>query len=316
MHVPFATDDEGRLCSPANAEKGRDYFCPACRESVIFRQGEIRTAHFAHKVSDTCNQETIIHKTAKLLIHNAVREWKLRKSNPPILQRTCQICGTYIRQPLPEKVDSAAVEYRLVDGSIADVALLVGEIAEAAVEIRATHAVDEAKADRLPVLFIEVDGFEIIENPAVWKPIIDNFRPLICRKCKSTYLMFQAKMQRVAKANKIKLPAAYYRYGLCKCWKCKREIIVFAWPKDGLHDESAPRVEPIPRTIRYRFSKTAGDKYWVNTCSHCQSIQGDFFLYSEPDGPFFAVYVDENTPIAFQRDLMRIATHAVQLRLL
>src|SRR5690606_23854946 len=150
------------------------------------------------------------------------------------------------------------VEYRLVDGSIADVALLVGETAEAAVEIRATHAVDEAKADRLPVLFIEVDGFEIIENPAVWKPIIDNFRPLICRKCKSTYLMFQAKMQRVAKANKIKLPAAYYRYGLCKCWKCKREIIVFAWPKDGLHDESAPRVEPIPRTIRYRFSKTAG----------------------------------------------------------
>ena len=146
LRVPFAVDDVERIHSPATAEKGRNYFCPACGALVIFKQGEIRTAHFAHKVSDICNQESITHKTAKLLVQNAVREWKLGNSSSPTLQRACRICGTYISQPLPEKVENAVLEYRLADGSIADVVLLVGETAQAAVEIRVTHAVDEIKA--------------------------------------------------------------------------------------------------------------------------------------------------------------------------
>lgn len=67
LHVPLALDSENRLYSPVSAEKGKHYFCPACQELIIFRAGEIRTPHFAHKVGDTCNQETIIHKTASYL---------------------------------------------------------------------------------------------------------------------------------------------------------------------------------------------------------------------------------------------------------
>jgi hypothetical protein len=318
LRVPFAVDDKTKkwLVSPETAEKGRNYFCPACQEPVIFKQGEMRVAHFAHKTSDTCNQESITQKTAKLLVQKAVHEWKAGKSNSPALQRACQICGISISQPLPDKVDSAVLEHRLADGSVADVALLVGETVQAAVEIRVTHAVDELKANRLPVPFIELDGYEVIENPAVWKPIIDNFKPLTCDKCKATYLKFQAKVKQVAKASNVELPAAYYRYGFCKCWKCKREIIVFAWPKDGMHDDSAPKVKPCPRTVQYRFSKTVGDKYWVNTCPYCQSIQGDFFLYGEPDGPFFAVNLEEDSPMAFDRDMLRIAEYVVQIGLL
>lgn len=316
LRVPFAVDDEERIYSPATAEKDGNYSCPACGEPVIFKQGEIRIAHFAHKVSDICSQETITHKTAKLLVQKAVREWRSGKGNSPTLQRACQICGTSISQLLPGKVDSAVLEFRLADGWIADVALLVGEIAQAAVEIRVTHAVDEIKANRLPVPFIELDGYEVIENPTVWKPITDNFKPLTCDKCKSAYLRFQAKVKQVAEISNLELPTAYYRYGFCKCWKCKREIIVFAWPKDGMHDDAAPKAKPIPRTVQYRFSKTVGDKYWVNTCSYCQSIQGDFFLYSEPDGPFFAVNVEEDSPMAFDRDMMKIAEYAVQIGLL
>lgn len=316
LRVPFAVDDEERLYNPTIAEKGKNYFCPACREPVIFKQGEIRTAHFAHKVSETCNQETITHKTAKLLIQKAVDEWKSGKSKSPTLQRACQICGTFISLPLPEKVDSAILEYRLVDGSIADVALIVDDMAQAAIEIRVTHAVNEIKANRLPVPFIELDGYEVIENPAVWKPITDNFKPLTCDQCKSTYSRFQAKVRQIAKASGLELPNTYYRYGFCKCWKCKREIVVFAWPKDGMHDNSAPKIKPPPGTVQYRYSKTAGDKYWVNTCPYCQSIQGDFFLYSEPDGSFFTVNCEEDSPTAFDRDMLKIAAYAVQIELL
>lgn len=315
LRIPFAIDNEDRLYSPATAERGKDYLCPGCREFVIFKQGDVRVAHFAHKVSDICNQETITHKTAKMLIHRVVQEWKSGKSSQPTLQRKCQICDASINQALPEKVDSAVLEYRLRDGFIVDVALMVEEIAQAAVEIRVTHAVDKIKTRRLSIPFIELSGYEIIENPFVWKPIIDNFKPLNCEKCRSIYSKFQDKAQKIAKANKIELPTAYYRHGFCECWKCKREIIVFAWPKDGMHDRSDPKIKPPPKTVRFSYSNTVGDKYWVNTCPYCNRIQGDFYLYSEPDGPFFGINLEDDSPTAaaFTRDMMKIARYAAQI---
>lgn len=314
--IPFAVDDEQKLYSPASAEKGTSYFCPSCGEPVIFRQGAIRAAHFAHKVTDTCNQETITHETAKLLVQRAVQEWKSGRSKSPTLERACQICGSTVGQALPDKVDGAVLEYKLSDGSIADVALIVGSTPQAVVEIRVTHAVDDVKTSRLPVPFIELDGYEVIANPTVWKTITDHFKAFTCENCKSTYAQFHAKAKRIAQAIGLELPKAYYRYGFCKCWKCKREIIVFAWPKNSMHDNSAPKIQPPPKTVQYRFSKTAGNKYWVNTCLHCASIQGDFFLYSEPDGPFFAINCEEDTRAEFDRDMMKIAAYAVQIDVL
>jgi hypothetical protein len=317
LRVPFAIDDEDQINSPTTAEKGRDYFCPACRESVIFKQGKVRTPHFAHKVSDICNQETITHQIAKMLIQKAVLEWKSGKSESPIIERACQICGTYISQPLPEKVNSAILEYKLADGSITDVALIIENMAQAAIEIRVTHAIDELKANQLPVPFIELDGYEVIENPFRWKPITDNFKPPTCDKCKSIYSRFQTKAKQIAKANNLELPKTYYRYGFCKCCKCEREIIVFGWPKDGMHYDSAPKVKPLPKTVQYRYSKALGKKHWVNTCPYCQSIQSVFFWYSEPDGPLPVVNIEEDSSVTFDRDMIRIAEDAaVQLELL
>ena len=170
--------------------------------------------------------------------------------------------------------------------------------------------------NRISVPYIELEGNEVIANPKVWKPITDNFKPPTCDKCKSNYLRFQAKVKQIAEASKIELPIAYYRYGFCKCWKCKNDIIVFAWPKDGMHDDSAPKTKPIPQTVQYRFSKTVGQKYWVNTCPYCHSIQGDFFLYSEPDGLFFTVNIEDDSPKAFDEDMLKIAAYAVQIELL
>jgi hypothetical protein len=314
--VPFAIDDEQRLCKPAAAERGKNYFCPACRESIVLRRGKIKIPHFAHKASENCNQETIVHKTAKLLVQTAIQEWKSGRGSPPTLHRACQICGVPVNQSLPEKVNGAILEYRLADGSVADVALMVGDVTQAAIEIRVTHKVDEAKARRLPVPFIEVDGYEIMENPVLWRPTIDRFRPLTCDGCKSAYARFQVKAKRIAEATGLELPTADYRYGLYRCWTCKREIIVFCWPADGMNDNTVAAREPRPRTVQYRYSETAGCKHWANTCPYCRSIQGGSYLDAEIEGPFSVLYSEPDSFRAFDRDMMRIATHAARTGLL
>lgn len=39
----------GEYCLPCNAEKGLDYNCPGCGESVIVKKGDVKIHHFAHK---------------------------------------------------------------------------------------------------------------------------------------------------------------------------------------------------------------------------------------------------------------------------
>ncbi len=311
LRVPLAFGDEERLYDPQTAEKGKRYFCPACQDTVILRKGEIKTPHFAHKVSEACNQETIIHKTAKQLIVDVISDWKSGKIDAPTLRRTCEICRQFKDQPLPDKVECAILEYRMSDGFVVDVALVVANEPAAAIEVRVSHAVDENKAKSLSIPFIELDGQKVIENPTIFQPIRDRFQPLTCTTCKQAKERFQVKVKEIAKQTGIELPVYYYRYGFCKCWKCKREIIVFAWPKASEWDNSAPKTEPIPRTIQYRYSNTVGGKYWVNTCPRCRSIQGDWHLFSEPDGSFFGIRCEENSRKAYNRDMQNIIGYAI-----
>ncbi len=311
LKVPFAFDDEKRLCDPHTAEKERHYFCPACKDTIILRKGEIKAPHFAHKASETCNQETIIHRIAKQLILQVISDWKAGKIDPPILKRTCEICRKPKDQPLPDKVEGAMLEYRMSDGFVVDVALIVENEPAAAIEIKVSHAIDENKANLLSIPFIELEGQKVIENPHAFEPIHDQFLSFICRACKQAKTRFQVKVNQIAKQTGVELPNRYYRYGFCKCWKCKREIIVFAWPKVSQWDNSAPKVKPIPQTVQYRYSNTVGGKYWVNTCPRCRSIQGDWHLFSEPDGPFFGIRCEENSQDAYHKDMQNIIGYAI-----
>ncbi|MHB9131913.1 MAG: competence protein CoiA family protein [Armatimonadota bacterium] len=316
FRVPLALDENRMLSRPEDAVKGQVYYCPSCGDAVILRKGEIKVAHFAHKVSNTCSQETILHQIAKLLIQQAVQEWKSGKANAPILRRGCRVCYKGIDMPLPDRIDTALLEYRLPDGSVADVALLEGNEVVAAVEIRVTHAVEEEKAKRLPVHFVELDGESVIANPQVWMPVSHNLTTLTCTMCGDTYRKFWTKAKIIAERMRITLPTSYYRYGICDCWRCGKEILVFLWPKDGLHDAKTPSGMPMPKTIQLRYSKMAHGEYWVNTCPFCNSIQGDFFLYMEPDSPFFGTHISGESPEDFKHDMMKIAFLAYSLGLL
>lgn len=133
---------------------------------------------------------------------------------------------------------------------------------------------------------------------------------------KKAFLKLQDKTNLVAKECNINIPPKYYRYCIHKCWKCNQEIIVLAWPKEGLWNSKTPKILPIPITLQNNGSNTIGEDYWVNTCLYCKSIQGDFYLYMEPDGPFFNIHCDNDTPIAYIRDMLLIAEHAENIGLI
>ena len=107
IKIPFAIDDLGILTKIDDATRGIDYYCPACNMPVIVRKGDIKIHHFVHKASDFCSQETVIHKTAKMLFQKLVSDWKNGLAQAPKINRKCQICYSIIQQPLPDKVQSA-----------------------------------------------------------------------------------------------------------------------------------------------------------------------------------------------------------------
>jgi hypothetical protein len=278
LRVPYAINDKQQLHNPETAEKGIHYSCPACNESVILKKGKIKVAHFAHKASENCNQETITHQTAKFLIQQVVSEWRDGKRNAPTLHRTCAhpahehyYFDNLVPQPIPNKVEHALIEYSL-DGFRVDVALMAANKPVAVVEIRHTHAIEENKSSQLSVPFIELDATQVIKNPMTWESINDNFKPVLCKKCKK----LEAKVHKIAQETGIEIPARY-KCGLHECYKCQREILVFDW-QGRRWSKHKPVSRPIPWTIQYRFSNTVGHEYWINTCPHCKAIQGDWFL--------------------------------------
>jgi hypothetical protein len=128
----------------------------------------------------------------------------------------------------------------------------------------------------------------------------------------NAWRLFQRVTETISKASQCDLPTDYYRYSVTKCWKCHKPILVFTWPEhDEMYPDAPPPTQPLPRTLKHEYSNSIEDEYWVNTCPYCDSIQGDFYMYMEPDGPFFAFRSGEEGPEAFRSDLRNLADYAM-----
>lgn len=308
VKISYAFDAKGQLIKIDDAEKKGKYYCPLCNNPVIVRKGDIRVHHYSHKISEICSQESAIHKIAKLLIQKLISDWKKGSISAPIINRTCFVCNKPIPQPLPDKVEKAELEVKLSNGSIVDVVLLGSDIPLAGIEVRVSHKVDEIKKNSLPIPFIEVDGFRIIENQNPIDLLVDYFNPITCNKCKKILNTFNARSKKVSEDSKIPIPETFYRYAIIRCWKCGKKILVFTWPNQSSFDQNPPQRNQKPKTIQYRFSKTVKDYYWVNCCPYCNMIQGDFFLYHDPNSPFFCFNCGDDTVEDFRKDMMIIAS--------
>ena len=71
-----------------------------------------------------------------------------------------------------------------------------------------------------------------------------------------------------------------YRVKLHECWQCHETIIVYTWDGHHLWCEEEPPA-PIPKSLKYRWSKFVEKSYWANTCTMCSAVQGDFFVHGE-----------------------------------
>lgn len=221
--------------------------------------------------------------------------------------RTCCGCEESFPQPLPDDITGAEIEAVLQCGHVADVLLQAGSRARAAVEIRVTHPVDAEKARTLSVPFIELTAEDILDDPRTWKPVSARVKSHVCTRCENLRQAFEWRAQAMARAAGFELPPPPYRYGFVRCFKCRRETLVFTWPGKLVHGGAVPP-DPRPRTLRFLRSKPADTRYWMNTCARCGAPQGDFFLYSEPDGPFWGLDEVKAGAPAWRQDMLTIVS--------
>lgn len=113
------------------------------------------------------------------------------------------------------------------------------------------------------------------------------------------------------------------------CWKCRENTKVYAVGvlSDNIIDLDRPTVsvqkdtgydlqlwalnDEIPKKIKeelstkfgckFKYSYTERRSYFANVCSHCDSLQGNFFLYNEPDSPFG--YMNDSELTLYKYDL-------------
>lgn len=93
-----------------------------------------------------------------------------------------------------------------------------------------------------------------------------------------------------------------------ECWKCKKDtrvislkffnsyksVEVFNNPIIVYNDNNLPTdvlkiIQERYPFYKSKYSYTTQNSYIANTCEYCSSLQGDFYLYNEPDGAFFDI---------------------------
>ena len=294
--VPYAYDANGNLTPPNKAKKGGEYFCPGCKRKLRLKDGEVRTTHFSHPPDNPCSSESVIHLTAKQLISQVIaRSQKNKKFRPRVL-RTCRRCKSGHPQFIPDTVVDTIIEYRLPSNHIADVALMGAKGPLALVEIRNTHAVEYLKALKLDLPWVELDAQHVLDKPLLWDPITDQFNKFVCKSCKKRETdakMLRRQQQqdrsdvvsRLSAKFGVRHPWPGYEAAPTVCYRCKKEILVYTWPNHVTWPKRKPP-SPMPPTLAFEYSDTLGRRYWANTCRFCKTIQGDYHLYNELDGPF------------------------------
>lgn len=116
---------------------------------------------------------------------------------------------------------------------------------------------------------------------------------------------------------------AYLAVSFAACWKCQSEVRVLCLycvrgevegnPREhfvlsNLTEADESLLEALRSFPHFRraHSREADMRYFANHCEHCGSLQGDFYLHSEPGGAFFPETNDDFVRISFTRIDSRI----------
>lgn len=288
LRIPYGENEAGQLVSAMAAPAGGVYACPCCRVTLVHRAGEIRVKHFAHPASSNCNLESILHITAKRLVHDAIQS-NTRGEQVISLMSHCSNCDIDVQSTLPHGTFTHALEEVRIGNYRCDVAGYRQSTVALAIEILNTHEVDNIKAQNLQAYWVELKAEDVINNPFHWIPTQARLKPSLCSTCKKAvkHILDVADRYGIDRAlyTPLKNPSlTNYVADTEKCFSCKCEIPVFWW--DGVPFCEGEPPSPKPKTIQRRHSKKYGGTYWANTCANCNAIQGDNFLYILDNAPF------------------------------
>ena len=112
-------------------------------------------------------------------------------------------------------------------------------------------------------------------------------------------------------------PPLHLIAGETTCWRCgaPMPVVAILCENAGAEEEGPfilSNIAELPHELstyvqrfypnfRLTFSKTIGGKYFANNCPKCGVISGDFFLHSEPGGPFFPTEPQEAQCLTIER---------------
>lgn len=313
--VPYGQLDTGELVKPEVADKVKRYFCPGCGCQLIFRSGSVVAPHFAHKTEGICTGESVLHKTAKALLVQTVRS---HIAQPRITIRcACETCCETFTKLLPGKAFSDAFEEIHISKRICDVVAFRGEGAILAIEVLVTHAVDSVKACDLAIPWIELRAVDVINDPTAWQPVQSQLKPQNCLECKALekklrQLQEQSQLAAYPPAKYARPPFGPYLVAEDQCYSCKKAMPVYWWQGVPFSQQTPP--DPKPKTLQFRFSRTYGGEYWMNTCVFCGASSGDNFLFLQSGAPLGHLPLVETQEIKAARSQQTSAVIGRMLR--
>jgi hypothetical protein len=227
LKVPLALTQTGAVISPEKAEKGAAYSCPGCHDHLILKKGGVNKPHFSHKASDVCTNETIMHQLAKKMVAEEITHFLQTSRKVPQITRSCPSCGINKTERLdyilPYGPTSVAVEVRLESGFIADVAIFSEKLPIFAIEIFVTHAVDELKAAKIGVPFIELAGEAVIASPRNWVSLQTYLPHFHCATCREVKTTFERTLSEIGKASGGSPKGSCE--GFMECSLCNRTVL-------------------------------------------------------------------------------------------
>ena len=111
-------------------------------------------------------------------------------------------------------------------------------------------------------------------------------------------------------------PPLYVAHTTIGCWRCGVRMPAVALIAPNIRDAEGSvcilsEITELPYEVlsfvqkrfpsfKLKYSKTAGFRYYANTCPTCGVISGDFFLHSEPGAPFFPTTDEEAKTLAIE----------------
>ncbi|MBH1989510.1 MAG: hypothetical protein I8H75_02200 [Myxococcaceae bacterium] len=163
-HLWAEESDSGRVVHANSADKRKRYVCLGCRERLIFRNGEVNRAHFAHRGGSSCGGgalETFAHRLAKQYLSENLDRWRFIEQ--------CSECSDPlgVRQFSSLQGFSAQEERSVEHRKIVDVMVTKNGKEHTALEVHHTHAVDAEKSNFLTergITLIEVNATDVLNG--------------------------------------------------------------------------------------------------------------------------------------------------------